>query len=113
MIKAPTDIPLARRARETLEKYKIPTVVKRDQTPAFERNFLSKKWIERVGWEAGNYPIYGTTPGGVLALEVNILFKILHDADAVPIELSGATNLLEEKEILIAAIEKRKIERRL
>jgi hypothetical protein len=84
MTKAETDIPLSPRARKTLEKYRVPTVVKRDKTPALEAGFYSKnaKWIDRVRWEQpGDYPLYALTREGELALTTDALFRKLCDRE--------------------------------
>jgi hypothetical protein len=84
MVKAETDIPLSPRARETLEKYRTPTVLKRDKTPSIESSLLSKhpKWIDRTGWEQpGDYPIYTITAEGELALQLDALYRKLRDRE--------------------------------
>jgi hypothetical protein len=106
MPKAETEIPLSPRAREALEKYRQPCVVRRDGTPQIEKSFLSKhpKWIDRAGWEGGCFPIYTITDEGLLALEVDQLLKRLRDRnEVIPEEFYAVRPLTEKLEILKAA----------
>src|ERR1019366_9550512 len=116
MPKAETEIPLSSRARETLEKYKQPCVVRCDRKTQLENSFLSKhpKWIDRTGWEDGFYPIYTITNEGLLALEVDKLLKRLRRRDEViPEEFYAVRSLTEKLEILKATANDARVVRRI